>query len=29
MHPDTDWEAGLEHAVKIGIGSRDYDLINV
>ena len=28
MHPDTDWEAGLEHAVKIGIGSRDYDLIN-
>lgn len=27
MHPDTDWEAGLEHAVKIGIGSRDYDLI--
>ena len=29
MHPDTDWDAGLEHAVKIGIGSRDYDLINV
>ncbi len=29
MHPDTDWEAGLEHAVKIGIGSREYDLITV
>lgn len=29
MHPDTDWEAGLSHAEKIGIGSRDYELITV
>ncbi len=29
MHPDTDWEAGLDHAVKIGIGSRDYELIKI
>lgn len=29
VHPDTNWEAGLEHAVKIGLGSRDYELINV
>lgn len=29
MHPDTDWEAGLDHAVKIGIGTREYELITV
>jgi len=28
-HPDTFWQAGLEHGVKIGLGSRDYELINV
>lgn len=28
-HPDTDWKTGLEHAVKIGLGSREYQLIEV
>ena len=28
-HPDTDWEAGLEHAVKIGLGTREYELVKV
>ena len=28
-HPDTDWEAGLVHAVEIGLGSRDYELIKI
>lgn len=28
-HPDTFWEAGIEHGQKIGLGSIDYDLINV
>ncbi len=27
--PNTDWEAGLEHGVKIGLGSREYELIRV
>ena len=29
VHPDTDWAAGLDHAVKLGIGTRDYDLVVV
>jgi uncharacterized Fe-S center protein len=28
-HPDTFWQAGLEHAEKIGLGSRMYDLFEV
>jgi uncharacterized Fe-S center protein len=28
-HPDTFWESGLEHAVKIGLGNIDYELITV
>jgi uncharacterized Fe-S center protein len=28
-HPDTFWQAGLEHAEKIGLGTRDYELIVV
>lgn len=28
-HPDTFWMAGLEHAEKIGLGNRSYDLITV
>jgi len=28
-HPDTFWQAGLEHAVKIGLGSMEYELITV
>lgn len=29
MHPDTDWKAGLIHGEKLGIGTRDYELIEV
>ncbi len=29
IHPNTDWEAGLIHGEKIGLGSRDYRLITV
>jgi len=28
-HPDTSWQVGLEHGVKIGLGSTDYKLINI
>ena len=29
IHPDTNWEAGLAHAEKIGIGTQEYELITV
>jgi uncharacterized Fe-S center protein len=29
IHPDTHWQAGLEHGEKIGLGSREYELIAV
>jgi uncharacterized Fe-S center protein len=28
-HPDTSWQAGLEHGVKIGLGNTEYELINL
>lgn len=28
-HPDTYWQAGLEHGEKIGLGTMIYELINV
>ena len=28
-HPDTNWQTCLEHAEKIGLGSRSYELIRV
>ena len=28
-HPNTDWRACLEHAEKIGIGTREYELIKI
>lgn len=28
-HPDTEWETCLEHASKIGLGSREYNLISI
>ncbi len=28
-HPNTDWEAGLKHAEKINLGTRQYNLIEV
>ncbi|MCR5661071.1 MAG: DUF362 domain-containing protein [bacterium] len=29
VHPDTDWEAGLIHGEKIGLGTREYELVTV
>jgi uncharacterized Fe-S center protein len=28
-HPDTNWKVQLEHAEKIGIGTREYELIDI
>ncbi|MBQ7090619.1 MAG: DUF362 domain-containing protein [Clostridia bacterium] len=28
-HPDTDWRACLAHAEKIGLGSREYELVTL
>ncbi|MDR1583978.1 MAG: DUF362 domain-containing protein [Prevotellaceae bacterium] len=27
IHPDTNWQAGLEHAEKIGLGTRKYEFL--
>ena len=29
VHPDIDWEVQLEHAEKIGVGSRKYELVKI
>jgi uncharacterized Fe-S center protein len=29
VHPDTHWQAGLEHAEKIGIGTSNYELVTI
>ena len=29
LHPDTNWRSCLEHGEKIGIGTRDYELIKI
>ncbi|MBR5641730.1 MAG: DUF362 domain-containing protein [Firmicutes bacterium] len=29
VHPNTKWQAGLEHAEKLGMGTREYELITV
>ena len=29
VHPDTKWEAGVEHGEKIGLGQRAYTLVTV
>lgn len=29
MHPSTNWEDCIDHAVKIGLGSKDYELIRI
>jgi uncharacterized Fe-S center protein len=29
VHPDTNWQAGLKHAEKIGLGTRQYELEEV
>ncbi|MBR6349310.1 MAG: DUF362 domain-containing protein [Lachnospiraceae bacterium] len=28
-HPDSEWEAGLDHAAMLGLGTRDYELITL
>jgi uncharacterized Fe-S center protein len=29
VHPDTNWEAGVEYGEEIGLGNREYELITV
>lgn len=29
LHPDTDWRAGIEQGVKMGMGSDEYELIDI
>ena len=29
VHPDTNWEAGVEYGEQIGLGCREYELIKV
>ena len=29
MHPETDWMSCLEHAEKLGLGTREYELIKI
>ena len=29
VHPDTNWKSCIEHAVKIGLGSDQYELIEI
>ncbi len=29
VHPNTDWEAGINHAVKIGLGTTNYNIIEI
>ena len=29
IHPDTDWRSCLEHGEKIGLGTREYELVKI
>ena len=29
LHPDTNWRIGIEQAVKMGMGSADYELVEI
>ncbi len=29
IHPDTCWQAGLEHGEKLGLGTREYELVKI
>jgi len=29
MHPDTNWQAALEHGEKLGLGTRNYELVRI
>ena len=28
-HPDTNWETCIDHAVKLGLGNKEYNLITI
>ena len=28
-HPETNWEVCIDHAVKLGLGNKEYELIEV
>ncbi len=28
-HPETNWMSGIDHAVKLGVGSKEYELIKI
>lgn len=28
-HPETNWESAIDHAVKLGLGSKEYELITI
>ena len=29
IHPATDWRSQIDHAVRIGLGSADYELVTL
>ena len=29
IFPETDWKAAIDHAVKLGIGQKEYELVEV
>ena len=29
VHPDTNWQSALEHAEKLGLGTREYELVKI
>ena len=28
-HPDTEWKSCIAHAVKIGLGTKEYELVRI
>ena len=28
-HPDTHWQSCIDHAVKLGLGNKEYELITI
>ena len=29
LHPDTSWQSGIEYGEKIGLGTKEYELIRL
>lgn len=29
VHPQTNWKSGIDHAVKIGLGTKEYELVKI